>query len=289
MSIEPKTKADSDKLGLVLRKFLDEDPSLQANYDHETGQTILSGMGELHLEIIIDRMKREFGLETNIGRPEVAYKETITRAVKDIDGKFVQQSGGRGQYGHVVINVEPLEKGSGFEFVDMIKGGSIPREYIPAAKKGFQEGILSGILAGYPVTDLRVTLIDGSYHDVDSSEMAFQLAARMALKEGLSKGKSVFLEPIMNVEIECPEEQMSSVIGDLNSRRAKILNMGSRANLKTGHCEVPLSEMFNYVNALRSLTQGRGTFNMEPAYYQQVPSNVSEKIIGARQQVPGRR
>jgi len=189
----------------------------------------------------------------------------------------------------VVVNVEPMEKGSGFEFVDMVKGGSVPREYIPAARKGFQEGILSGVLAGYPVTDIRVTLIDGSYHDVDSSEMAFQLAARLALKEALAKGKSVFLEPIMNVEIECPEEQMSSVVGDLNSRRAKILNMGSRSNLKTVHCEVPLSEMFNYVNALRSLTQGRGTYTMEPAYYEQVPGNITEKIVGARQQAAGSR
>lgn len=284
MAIEPKTKADQDKLGFTLKKFLDEDPSLRVKYDEETGQTIISGMGELHLEIIIDRMKREFNLETNIGAPEVAYKETITRKAQGIVGKFISQSGGKGQYGHVVIDIEPSEKGKGFVFVNQIKGGAIPREFFSAIEKGFKTGMLTGVKAGYPVTDVTVYLIDGSYHEVDSSELAFQLAAKYALKEGLTQGKSVFLEPIMDIELAAPEEFMGSVIGDLNTRRAKIIDLGQRANLKTTRCEVPLAEMFNYVNALRSLTQGRATFSMEPAFYQEVPAHVANKIIESRQQ-----
>ncbi|HQP10317.1 MAG TPA: elongation factor G, partial [Candidatus Omnitrophota bacterium] len=286
MSIEPKTKADQDKMGITLRKFLDEDPSLKVEYDNETAQTIISGMGELHLEIIIDRMKREFGLETTVGRPEVAYKETITKKVTGIVGKHIAQSGGRGQYGHVVIDVEPAEeKGKGVTFVDKIRGGAIPREFIKPVEKGIREAALNGVLAGYPVVDFTVTLVDGSYHEVDSSELAFQLAAKNALREALSKGKSVFLEPIMDIEVTSPEEFMGSVLGDLNQRRAKIVNLGSRSNLKTARCDVPLAEMFNYVNAIRSLTQGRASFSMEPSYYDEVPKYIADKIIGARQEI----
>ena len=290
MAIEPKTKADQDKLGLTLRRFLDEDPSLRVQYDDETAQTIISGMGELHLEIIIDRMKREFNLETNIGRPEVAYKETITQKASDVVGKFISQSGGRGQYGHVVIDIEPSEeKGKGLTFINKIKGGSIPREFFTPVEKGLRTGALNGVLAGYPVTDITVTLIDGSYHEVDSSEMAFQLAAKAALKDGLVKGKSVFLEPIMDLEVVAPDEHMTKVVGDLNTRRAMIVSSGMRGKLKVTRCHVPLAEMFNYANAVRSLTQGRASFSMEPAFYAQVPRNVAEKIIGDRQEVSARK
>jgi elongation factor G len=289
MSIEPKTKADSDKLGLTLKKFLDEDPSFRVNYDNETAQTIISGMGELHLEIIVDRMKREFNLETNIGRPQVAYKETITQKVKNVEGKFISQSGGRGQYGHVVFNIEPAEKkGSGVTFVNQIKGGSIPREFFKPIEKGVEVAALNGVIAGYPVTDFVVYLVDGSYHDVDSSELAFQLASKAALKECLAKGKSVLLEPIMDVEIVCPDEFMGSVMGDINTRRAKIAGLGNQGNLKTARCEVPLAEMFNYVNALRSLSQGRATYTMEPSYYDVVPQYVTDKIMGERAHVVNR-
>ncbi len=290
MSIEPKTKADQDKLGLTLRKFLDEDPSLRVNYDHETAQTIISGMGELHLEIIIDRMKREFNLDCDIGRPQVAYKETITQPVKNIVGKFISQTGGRGQYGHVVIDIMPAEeRGAGVVFVDKIKGGSIPREFISSVEKGIRAGALTGVLASYPSTDYTVTLVDGTYHDVDSSDIAFQIAAKMALKEGLVAAKSVFIEPIMDIELAAPEEFMGAVLGDLNTRRAKIVELGSRANLKTARCEVPLSEMFNYANALRSLTQGRASFSMEPAFYDIVPKYIADKIIGERETVSGKK
>ena len=290
MSLEPKTKADQDKLGLTIRKFLDEDPSLRVTYDEETAQTIISGMGELHLEIIIDRMKREFGLETAVGRPEVAYKETITQKVQNVEGKFISQTGGRGQYGHVVINVEPnADKAKGIIFIDKIKGGAIPREFIKPVEKGIMAGVLNGVLAGYPVTDITVTLIDGSYHDVDSSELAFQLAAKIALKDALQRGKSVFLEPIMDIEVTSPEDFMSSVLGDLNQRRAQIVSVGVRANLKIARCDVPLAEMFNYVNALRSLSQGRASFTMEPSYYAEVPRHIADKIIGARQQPAGKK
>ena len=284
MSIEPKTKADQDKMGLTLKKFLDEDPSLQVNYQEDTGQTIISGMGELHLEIIIDRMKREFNLHANVGKPQVAYKETITEKVSGVVGKFITQTGGRGQYGHVVINIEPSEeKGKGIEFINKIKGGAIPREYIPAVEKGIRAGALNGVVAGYPTTDFTVTLVDGTYHDVDSSELAFQLAAKIALKEGLTGGKPVLLEPIMDIEAVSPEEFMGAVLGDLNTRRAKIVNLGSRVNLKTARCEVPLAEMFNYVNALRSLSQGRASYSMEPSFYAEVPRHVADKIVGERE------
>ena len=285
MAIEPQTKADQDKMGLILRKFLDEDPSLQVKYDHETGQTILSGMGELHLEIIIDRMKREHNLETNIGRPQVAYQETLTRKVTNVVGKFISQTGGRGQYGHCVIDVEPAEEqGQGIVFVNKIRGGAIPQEYIPSVQKGINAQAQTGVLAGYPVNDFTVTLVDGSFHEVDSSDIAFQLAAKAALKEALTKGKSVFLEPIMTLDVVVPDEFQGAVIGDLNTRRAKIINMGMEGKLKTARCEVPLAEMFNYANALRSLTQGRGTFSMEMAFYAQVPGNIAEKIKQMREE-----
>jgi len=290
MAIEPKTKADQDKLGLTIRKFLDEDPSLRVEYDHETGQTIISGMGELHLEIIIDRMKRENNLDCNIGRPQVAYREAITQKVTGIVGKFISQTGGRGQYGHCIIDVEPNEEpGKGVIFVNKIKGGNIPREYIPAVEKGVRDASQNGILAGYPVSDFTVTLVDGSYHDVDSSEIAFQLAGKAALKEALQKGKSVFREPVMDLEVQVPEEFMGAVIGDLNTRRAKIVSLGTRGKTKTARVEVPLAEMFNYANALRSLTQGRASFSMEPAFYAEVPHHVAEKIIGARQEAANKK
>jgi len=289
MALEPKTKADQDKLGIILKKFLDEDPSLRCEYDQETSQTIISGMGELHLEIIIDRMKREHGLDANIGRPQVAYKETITRKVERVVGKFISQTGGRGQYGHVVIDVEPAVKGTGVKFVDEIRGGTIPREFIKSVEYGIETQAKNGVLAGYPVADITVTLNDGSYHEVDSSDIAFQLAAKIALREALAKGGSVFTEPIMALEIACPEEFMGSVIGDLNTRRAKITELGNIGIQKTARADVPLSEMFNYANALRSLTQGRASFSMEPSYYAQVPNNLAEKIIGARQEYLNRR
>ncbi len=283
MAIEPKSKADQDKMGFVLKKFLDEDPSLKVQYDNETAETIISGMGELHLEIIIDRMKREHNLETNIGRPQVAYKETITQKTKGVVGKHIHQSGGRGQYGHVVLDVEPAEeKGKGITFINKIKGGAIPREFFKPIEEGINTGAMSGVLGGYPVVDLVVTLIDGSYHEVDSNELAFKLAAKAALHEALRKGKSIFLEPIMDIEVTVPEDYMGSVIGDLNTRRAKIVEMGTRGKLKTARCEVPLAEMFNYANALRSLSQGRATFSMEPSFYAEVPHHIAEKIIGAK-------
>ncbi len=284
VAVEPKTQADQEKMGVALGKLAQEDPSFKVKTDEETGQTIISGMGELHLEIIIDRMKREFGLETTVGRPEVAYKETLTQKVTGVVGKHIAQSGGRGQYGHVVIDVEPgEEKGKGIVFIDKIKGGAIPREFIKPVEKGIRSAALNGVLAGYPVVDFVVTLMDGSYHDVDSSELAFQLAAKNALYEALRTGKSVFLEPIMDIEATSPEEFMGAVLGDLNQRRAKIVNLGNRGNLKTARCDVPLAEMFNYVNAIRSLTQGRASFSMEPSYYDEVPKYIADKIIGERQ------
>jgi elongation factor G len=284
LAIEPKTKADQDKMGMVLRKFLDEDPSLRVKFDHETSQTIISGMGELHLEIIVDRMKRENNLDCNVGRPEVAYKEAITKKVNNIVGKYVQQSGGRGKYGHVVIDVEPGEPGSGYVFVDKIKGGAIPREFIKPCKEGIEIGLQNGVKAGYPVSDLIVTLIDGSYHDVDSDEISFQLAAKYAIKDALNKAGSVFMEPIMKLEVEVSDDHWGNVTGDLMKRRAQIKETGNRGKLKTALIDVPLAEMFGYANALRSLTQGRASFSMEPSFYAQVPNNIAEKIIGSRQE-----
>ena len=278
IAIEPKTKADQEKLGTSLAKLASEDPSFRVRTDEETGQTIISGMGELHLEIIVDRMMREFKVEANVGKPQVAYRETITKKVK-VEGKFVRQSGGRGQYGHVWLEVEPQEAGAGYEFVDAIKGGVVPREYIPAVDKGIQEALDNGVLAGYPVVDVKVTLVDGSYHEVDSSEMAFKIAGSMGFKEGCTKASPVLLEPIMSVEVVVPEEYMGDVIGDLNSRRGRIMGMESRAGAQVVSAMVPLAQMFGYATDLRSATQGRATYTMTFHHYEQAPKSVSEEII----------
>lgn len=278
IAIEPKTKADQEKLGLSLQKLASEDPSFRVRTDEETGQTILSGMGELHLEIIVDRLMREFKVEANVGKPQVAYRETITKKVK-VEGKFVRQSGGRGQYGHVWLEVEPQEAGAGYEFVDAIKGGVVPREYIPAVDKGIQEAMETGGLAGFPVVDVKVSLIDGSYHDVDSSEMAFKIAGSMGFKDGCAKAGPVLLEPIMSVEVVVPEEHMGDVIGNLNSRRGRIMGMESRAGAQVVNSMVPLAAMFGYATDLRSATQGRATYTMTFDHYEQVPKSVAEEIV----------
>jgi len=263
IAIEPKSKADQEKLGLSLQKLATEDPSFRVRTDEETGQTIISGMGELHLEIIVDRMKREFSVEASVGKPQVAYRETIKKACEKVEGKFVKQSGGRGQYGHVWLKVEPNEKGKGFEFVDAIKGGSVPREYIPAVQKGVVDTIPNGVLAGFPVVDVKVTLFDGSFHEVDSNENAFKMAGSMAFKEGMRRASPALLEPIMDVEVETPEDFMGNVVGDLNSRRGVIMGMDDIAGGgKTVRAEVPLSDMFGYSTTLRSLSQGRATYTI---------------------------
>ncbi|MFA5320913.1 MAG: elongation factor G [Candidatus Omnitrophota bacterium] len=278
-SIEPKIKGDQERLGMSLHKLAEEDPTFRITYNQETGQTLMSGMGQLHLEIITDRLLREFNVDVQVGVPQVAYRETVRNKV-NVAGKFIQQSGGRGQYGHVVLDVGPQEApGLGVTFENKIKGGAIPQEYIPAVKQGVFETAKSGILAGYPVTDIKVTLVDGSYHDVDSSEMSFKMAASIGLKEGLSKAKSFLLEPIMDLEATTPEEFMGSVIGDLSSRRAKIISITPRSNVRAVRAHVPLSEVFNYATALRSLTQGRASYTMEPSFYAEVPSHISEKIV----------
>lgn len=278
IAIEPKTKADQEKLGLSLQKLASEDPSFRVRTDEETGQTILSGMGELHLEIIVDRLMREFKVEATVGKPQVAYRETISKKVK-VEGKFVRQSGGRGQFGHVWLEIEPQEPGVGYEFVDAIKGGVVPREYIPAVDKGIIEAMENGVLAGFPVVDLKVTLVDGSYHDVDSSEMAFKIAGSIGFKDGCSKASPVLLEPIMSVEVVVPEEHMGDVIGDLNSRRGRILGMESRAGAQVISSMVPLAAMFGYATDLRSATQGRATYTMTFDHYEQVPKSVAEEIV----------
>lgn len=278
VAIEPKTKADQEKLSVALGKLAQEDPSFKVSYDEETGQTIISGMGELHLDIIVDRLLREFKVGANVGKPQVAYRETIRQQTK-AEGKFVRQSGGRGQYGHVQIELEPLKPGGDFEFVNKIVGGTIPREYIPAVEKGVREALENGVLAGYPVVDVKVTLYDGSYHEVDSSEMAFKIAGSMALKNASSKAKPVLLEPIMNIEVVTPEEYMGDVIGDLNSRRGKIQTMNQRSNVRVVAAQVPLSSMFGYATDLRSKTQGRATYTMQFAHYEEVPKNISEDIV----------
>ena len=278
VAIEPKSQADEEKLGVALSRLAEEDPTFRVRTDEETNQTIISGMGELHLEIIVDRMKREFNVQANVGRPQVAYRETIRKKV-ETEGKYIRQTGGRGQYGHVVMNIEPLEAGKGFEFEDDIKGGSIPREYIPAVEKGVTEALSSGALAGYTLVDLKVTLIDGSFHEVDSSEMAFKIAASMALKDGAKRANPIILEPVMKIEVVVPEDYMGDVIGDLNSRRGKIMNMESRNKLQYIHGTVPLAEMFGYSTTLRSLTQGRGNYTMEPSHYEGVPKQISDKIL----------
>jgi elongation factor G len=278
VAVEPKTKADQEKMGIALQRLAKEDPSFRVSTDQESGQTIISGMGELHLEIIVDRMKREFKVEANVGKPQVAYRETIRRSVEQ-EGKFVRQSGGRGQYGHVWIRLEPLEEGKGYEFVNEIVGGVIPREYIPAVDKGIKEALQSGVIAGFPIVDVKVALTDGSYHDVDSSEMAFKIAGSMAFKEGFGKAKPVLLEPIMNVEVVTPEEYSGDVIGDLNRRRGQITGMDESPSGKIVTADVPLAEMFGYATTVRSMSQGRATFTMEFKKYVEVPNNVAETIL----------
>ena len=278
IAIEPKSKADQEKLGLSLQKLAAEDPSFRVRTDEETGQTIISGMGELHLEIIVDRLLREFNVGANVGKPQVAYKETVRKAVEQ-QGKFIRQTGGRGQYGDVWIKLEPQQPGAGFEFVDAVKGGSIPREYIPAVEKGVKEATENGALAGYPIVDVKVTLFDGSYHDVDSSEIAFKIAGSMAFKEATRKASPVLLEPIMSVEVVVPEDFMGDVIGDLNSRRGKVLGMDTRPAAQAIDARVPLAQMFGYATDLRSMTQGRATYTMQFSHYEPVPANVAEGII----------
>jgi elongation factor G len=279
VAIEPKTQADQEKLVLGLRKLEDEDPSFKVNYNKETGQNVISGMGQLHLEIMVDRLLREFNVQAKIGKPQVAYKETITKKI-ETSAKFVQQTGGHGQYGHVIMLMEPQEKGSGIVFENKIKGGAIPKEFVPAVKDGVLEAAESGILGGYPVVDIKVTLNDGSYHEVDSSELAFKIAAEMAFKEGLRKAQPVVLEPVMELEVITPNEYLSQVIADLNTRRAKITSVAERKNLKDIRAEIPLSEVFNYADALRNLTQGRASYTIEPSYYERVPDSLLSKILG---------
>ncbi|WP_369600939.1 elongation factor G [Hahella sp. SMD15-11] len=282
IAVEPKTKSDQEKMGLALQRLAQEDPSFRVHTDEESGQTIISGMGELHLEIIVDRLKREFKVEANVGKPQVAYRETIRKPVQQ-EGKFVRQSGGRGQYGHVWLKIEPNEPGAGYEFVNEIVGGVIPKEYIPAVDKGIQEQMENGVIAGYPVVDVKVTLYDGSYHDVDSSEMAFKIAGSMAFKEGALKADPALLEPIMKVEVETPEEYMGDVIGDLNRRRGMVQGMDDLpGGIKSIRAEVPLSEMFGYATDLRSATQGRATYSMEFSHYAEAPKPVAEAVIASR-------
>jgi elongation factor G len=278
VAIEPKSKADEERLAIALGRMAEEDPTFRVRSDEETSQTIISGMGELHLEIIVDRMKREFNVQANVGRPQVAYRETI-RAKVESEGKYIRQTGGRGQYGHCVITLEPLEAGKGFEFVDAIKGGRIPREYIPAVGKGIAEALDSGVLAGYPVVDVRCTVFDGSYHDVDSSEMAFKIAGSLAFKDGAKKARPVLLEPMMKFEVVTPEDYMGSIIGDLNSRRAQVNENEQRGNARLIRGVVPLAEMFGYATTVRSLSQGRASFNLEPSHYAEVPRHVAEEIV----------
>ncbi|BBL73828.1 elongation factor G [Methylomagnum ishizawai] len=277
VAVEPKTKSDQEKMGLALQRLVQEDPSFRVRTDEESGQTIISGMGELHLEIIVDRMKREFKVDANVGAPQVAYRETIRKQVEQ-EGKYIRQTGGRGQYGHVWLRIEPLESG-GYEFVNGIVGGVVPREYIPAVDKGVQEQLKNGILAGFPVVDVKVTLFDGSYHDVDSNEMAFKIAGSMCFKEGARKANPVLLEPMMSVEVETPEDYMGDVVGDLNRRRGIILGMDDNAGVKVLKAEVPLAEMFGYSTTLRSLSQGRATYSMEFKKYQEAPPNIAEAVI----------
>ncbi|WP_395139182.1 elongation factor G [Schlegelella aquatica] len=282
-AVEPKTKSDQEKMGVALQRLASEDPSFRVSTDEESGQTIIAGMGELHLEIIVDRMKREFGVEANVGKPQVAYRETIRKTATDVEGKFVRQSGGKGQYGHVVFTVEPNEPGKGFEFVDAIKGGVVPREYIPAVQKGVEEALNAGVLAGYPVVDVKVTLTFGSYHEVDSSEQAFKMAASIGFKEACRRANPVLLEPMMAVEVETPEEYAGNVMGDLSSRRGMVQGMDDLpGGGKVIKAEVPLSEMFGYSTTLRSMSQGRATYTMEFKHYAEAPKNVADAIITAR-------
>jgi elongation factor G len=290
-AVEPRTKADQEKMGIALNRLAQEDPSFRVHTDEESGQTIISGMGELHLEIIVDRMKREFGVEASVGKPQVAYRETIRKTVESVEGKFIKQSGGRGQYGHVVLRLDPQAHGVGFEFVDAIKGGVVPREYIPAVRKGVEETLKSGVLAGYPVVDIKVTLHFGSYHEVDSNENAFRMAASIGFKDGMRSASPTLLEPIMAVEVETPEEKMGDVMGDLSSRRGVIQGMDDIAGGggKAVRAEVPLAEMFGYSTTLRSLTQGRATYTMEFKHYAEAPRSVAEAVINAKSTDTSRR
>jgi elongation factor G len=281
VAIEPKTKGDQDKLGTALQRLSEEDPTFRVRTDEETGQTIISGMGELHLEIIVDRMMREFNVDANVGRPQVAYRETIGKKVDNVEGRFVRQTGGRGQYGHAVINAEPCE-GEGYEFVDKIVGGKIPKEYIPAVDLGIQEAMESGVLAGYPVVDIRVELVEGSYHDVDSSEMAFKVAGSMAFKEAMKRAKPKLLEPVMAVEVVTPDDYLGDVMGNLNSRRGRVESLEPSGNAQSIKAKVPLSEMFGYATDLRSMTQGRATFTMQFDRYEEVPQSIASDIIDAQ-------
>jgi elongation factor G len=283
VAIEPKTKADQDKLAQALARLSEEDPTFRVRTDEETGQTIISGMGELHLEIIVDRLMREFNVNANVGRPQVAYRETVGRAVEKVEGRFVRQTGGRGQYGHVVIHMEPADPGEGYEFIDKIVGGKIPREYIPSVDLGIQEAMESGVLAGFPVVDIRVQLVDGSYHDVDSSEMAFKIAGSMAFKNAMQKAKPKILEPIMAVEVVTPEEYLGDVMGDLNSRRGRVEGLEPRGNAQAIRARVPLATMFGYATDLRSTTQGRATFTMQFDRYEDAPQSIAGEIVSEAQ------
>jgi elongation factor G len=278
VAIEPKTKADEEKMANAMQRLGEEDQTFRIKTDVETGQTIISGMGELHLDIIVDRMKREFKVEANVGEPQVAYRETVRKKVTE-EGKFIRQSGGRGQYGHCILVIEPQPMNKGFEFVNDVKQGRIPREFIPAVEKGVREALDGGALAGFPIVDIKVTLIDGSFHEVDSNEMAFKICGAMALRAGCQKASPTILEPIMKCEATTPEQYMGDVIGDLNSRRAKIQDMGDRGHLKFVRCTVPLSEMFGYATVVRSISQGRASFTMEPSHYEEVPGNVLKAIV----------
>jgi elongation factor G len=277
-AVEPKTKADQDKLATALQRLAEEDPTFRVRTNEETGQTIIGGMGELHLEIIVDRLLREFKVDANVGRPQVAYRETVRNPVTNIHGKFVRQTGGRGQYGHAVIDLEPNEQGAGYEFENKIVGGAIPREYISSVDAGIQEAMEAGVLAGFPVVDIRVRLVDGSYHDVDSSEMAFKVAGSMAFKEASKRAKPVLLEPVMAVEVVTPEEYMGDVIGNINSRRGQIEGMEPRGNAQVIKARVPLAEMFGYATDVRTMSQGRATYTMQFLHYAEVPHSIAEKL-----------
>jgi len=281
IAIEPKTKADQEKMGNALARLAEEDPTFVVKTDEDTGQTIIGGMGELHLEIIVDRMKREFKVEANVGKPQVAYRETIKTANK-AEGKYIRQTGGRGQYGHVWLEIEPMDQGGGFEFINKTVGGSVPKEYINPVEQGVKDAMANGVIAGYPVVDLRVTIYDGSFHDVDSSEMAFKIAGSMALQEGVKKGNPVIMEPVMKVEVVTPEEFMGDVMGDLNAKRGRIQKMEDRAAAKVVDAFVPLSEMFGYATSLRSMTQGRASYSMQFDHYEEVPNNIAEEIKAKR-------
>jgi elongation factor G len=282
VAIEPKTKTDDEKLSESLHRLSEEDPTFLVRTDEETGQTIIAGMGELHLEILVDRLLREFKVSANVGRPQVAYRETIKGSVKKIEGRYVRQSGGKGQYGHVYIDLEPTGPGGGYEFVDQITGGRIPREYIPAVDEGIEEALDNGILAGYPLVDVRAILVDGSYHDVDSSEIAFKIAGSMAVQEAAKRAGIKLLEPIMDVEITTPEDYMGAVVGDLSARRGRVGEMGQKGTSRTVRAQVPLAEMFGYATDLRSLTQGRASYSMQFHSYQDMPQSIADEVVATR-------